>query len=930
MYFKKNRIKFFSNMILDYIYSRDKKEFSLSYINNDGNKEMMVFKNKKLFKTYYYDPSGDINTWNECKAKVKFTQNPNKFDLKEFILDFEPKYQNLINNKVFPKLYTFDIETEMKKTGEFTSPQVADMPILTISLVNPSLDCIVLGIHDLSKECEDNIKSRFLDYLSNVPFYNDLNLNHTPSFRYIKFESEEKMLRYFLQTIVAKVPILAGWNSIGYDWCYITHRVKNYYPDLSIKLSSITQTVSNKKYVAKTGNEIMLPHPNHTLILDMMEIIEQNDLSVMDAKESMNLDYVARTTLGAKKIEYNGSLTDLFETDYETYVFYNAIDSILVQLIDKRFKTLNQFYLMSQFCSESIGKCFSKIALTEALILKHYHENNIKTVFDQNNVLDRGQLIGAYVKDPIPGKWEWMCCNDFASLYPSTIMTCNISFDNFMGKIGRDFTNEQIEKYKKNPKYFVSDAGCVYKNDKDYTLKIIQSNLKETRNVNKYLAKEMDATVKLDLEHFMNGHAVEFREYSKEIYEHLKTLGFDVKDSSQLNNITNINEFARILSDDIVYLYGLEQAVKLMMNSIYGGSSHISFYWYNMDMANDITGESRWLIHKMEEHIPEYFNSNWLELKELHNELGITVREDKVKEIVGSGKDLVTLVYGDTDSLYSSYSNILETVDGYEKMTARQKLDIILGINLRHLDDHNCRYIENLYKPRHGKSVHKFELETVAKAGVWLNVKKRYGQLLMWKDGKFFDEDNLPVKVKGLEVIKASYPTLARKINKEFLKFLLDYNGKYLTQELNLKNIQYIKDFNESELEDICLNIKVNKYFSHIIDDASAEGIVYALGASYNSKALALYNWLNNIHKFGSEPIYGGKVKCYIVNTKNTVDDTYFAFESTKYPKWADSYAPINRTRMYQKYVLNPFNRILESIGMPLLNVDGSIQMSLF
>ncbi len=1235
-------------MILDYNYSRENKEMSISYIDKDGSKKLMKFQGLKLFNTYYYDPNGKYDTWNDCKASRKFTANPNLFDLKEFIYTLKPEYQQLINSKVFPKVYTFDIETKLNPNGEFTNPQVADMPILTISVVNPDLNCIVLGLESLTPEQEKSIQGRFEEYLNNISFYKTLSLKETPKFKYIKFDTEEKMIRYFLQTIVAKVPVIAGWNSIGYDWCYFVHRVKNFYPDLSIKISSCTQTLSYKSYTNKRGETIKLPHPTHTLVLDMMEVIEQNDATVMDSKDSMNLDYVAYTTLGANKVEYSGSLQDLFEKDYETYVFYNAIDSILVQLIDKRFKTLNQFYLMSQFCVESIGKCFSKIALTEALIAKHYFDNNIKVVYENNENIDRGQLVGAYVKVPTPGKWEWMCCNDFASLYPSTMMTCNISFDNYLGKIGREFTEEEGEKFKKDRNYFVSVNNNVYKNDKDYTLKVIEKWLKETRNVNKYLAKEIDATLALDIEHLLGNRKVEFRKYSDRVVENVKGLGYDIKTSDDLLKIENKDELYRIVHDEILYLGGLEYAVKILMNSIYGGSSHVKFYFFNMDFANDVTGESRWLIHKMEEHIPKYFNENWLSMKDLHKELGITVREDKVKELKADGKDIVTLVYGDScsgdtriatrngditieelfnkssqvfkdrgkdfgiidediinfdgveeiyskikwvirhktnkpkwqitsesgkmvevtgdhsciiwkddkmvevkpseikigdkvitlgeiiediikvecignydneyvydievktnnldehnfygngilihntdsvagssiiktdsgektieqlflenennnkkvtqkghelvdvndkilnyntdgeleyqnaryimrhkvkkakwrlktttgkeifvtndhsmivfrdgkklevkpyeilktdkilvvkmlptyifddieiiecvgefedeyvydiemeddthtfiandilvhNSLYSSYANLLETVEGIENMSLRQKLDIVVGINQKHLDEHNCEYIEDLYRPRFGVSHHKFELETVAKAGVWLNVKKRYGQLLMWKDGKYFDEDELPVKVKGLEVIKTSYPALARKINKEFLRFLLEYDGKYLSQELNLLNQKYLKEFEVADIEKICANIRVNKYTQHVLDDRDPKGIKYTTGASYNSKALAMYNWLNNIHKFGEEPIYGGKVKCYTMQGSNLKNgDIYFAFESMKYPKWAETYAPVDRVRMYDKYVLDPINRILEAIHMPLLNSDGSIQLNLF
>lgn len=637
-------------MILDYNYSQLEKELSISYIDNSGNKQIMKFNGLTKIPTYYFSPNGQFTNWDGSKCSKKLTSKPSVFDIKEFIFNLSPEYQKKLENKVFPKLYTFDIETQIKSKYEFTEPTVADMPILTISMVNPELNCVVLGTKSLTENDENELQQKFVNYLNNIDFYKKLKID-TPKIRYIKFDSEELMIKYFLEKIVAKVPIIAGWNSIGYDWCYFVHRIKNFYPKLSIKLSSITNGISYKNYTNKKNETIKLPHPNHTLVLDMMDIIDEHDKTgIMPAKESMNLDYVASQTLGANKIEYDGDLQTLYETDYQKYVFYNAIDSILVQLLDKRFKIMHQFYLMSLFCKESIGKCFSKISLTEALVFKYYFENNIKIVPEHKDDIERGNLVGAYVKEPKPGKWNWMCCNDFASLYPSSIITCNLSFDNFLGKLGREFTQEQIDKFKKNKNYFVSVNNCVYKNDKDYTFKIIEKSLKSQRDKDKYLAKAIDATLCRDLKHFLHNQPIDIVEYPNNVREYFKGFGYDIVDANSFKDIQNIDEFLMLVENESTYLFGMEQAVKEMMNSMYGGSSNVSFYWFNMDFANDITGESRWLIHKMEEHIPEHFNKEWLNLKDVHKKLGIEVDENLVKEMLKNKEDIVTLVYGDSCS----------------------------------------------------------------------------------------------------------------------------------------------------------------------------------------------------------------------------------------------------------------------------------------
>ena len=85
---------------------------------------------------------------------------------------------------------------------------------------------------------------------------------------------------------------------------------------------------------------------------------------------------------------------------------------------------------------------------------------------------------------------------------------------------------------------------------------------------------------------------------------------------------------------------------------------------------------------------------------------------------------LVSLVYGDTDSLYMSYDGLLNTIEGAETMTLEEKRDIIARINQEFLDKFNEKLMDDYYASRHVESCHKFELETIAKAGIWLDVKK--------------------------------------------------------------------------------------------------------------------------------------------------------------------------------------------------------------
>lgn len=688
-------------MILDYNYSKKKRNLSISYITESGGKKVLNF-NVDKFKTFYSTPNGKYENWDGSKCDIKYTENPSKFDIKTFIEEMNPQYKKLLEGRTAPKVYTFDIETKLNENRDFPEPSLAREEITTISIVSPELNCIVLGTRKLEEAGESYLKENFINYLNNVKFFKTLNLPQ-PYVRYIYFEREEDMLKYFLQ-MIAQIPVLSGWNCIQFDWNYITHRIRNYFPNLSIVLSSCTQSLVTKNFTNQRGDKIDLPMPQHTVIIDMMDVMDM-DIAVMPIKESKSLEYISSETpgLGIHKIEYDGDLQDLYESDYPRYVFYNAIDSILVQLINYRYKTLDNIYTQALYCHTKIQDCFSKIALSEALVFLDFYNRGVKIVYNNDHREERGRLLGAYVKNPIPGLHSFVTCNDFASLYPSTIRTCNLSYENFVGAfydkkklakyesditryivIGPNvFTNKGtaakpelgnfVDKfidenalipYKDNPKYFVSVNGCVYKNDKDYSFRRIQAQLKSNRDRDKYLAKQLNAIVLYDTKHIIEKSQIEDRVYNKNICNYLSKMGYNIKCSQDIYKLPDMNKFYKELEGEISYLFSSEQAMKLLMNSMYGGSSHIAFYWFNIHLANDITGESRNLIHKMEHHIPDFWRNNWLKLKDLHNQLEIEVDEKKALEVLDDckmqwddpeayhEKSWVIPVYGDTDSTF--------------------------------------------------------------------------------------------------------------------------------------------------------------------------------------------------------------------------------------------------------------------------------------
>ena len=989
-------------MILDIVHRKDERILEISYIKENGQKDIIKF-NANRMKTYKYDANGAFKNWNGARCSEAWTSNPSKFDIKMFISELEPKYRNILLGKTFPKMYAWDIETDTPEDVEPDGNQ-PHFPITTISICNTDLDTIVLGWKPLSEIEQKWVTDEYDKYIDNVPFIKTLGLKKKPRIQYMKFDDEEKMLRYFLEVIVANVPVFAGWNCMNYDWTYIVNRIKIYFPFLSISMSSKTNHTHTERFNDRfTDLSYNLPMPDHTWIVDMMDVIA-TDYVVMPEKEALNIDYIAHETMGINKLEYTeyGSLENLLRKDYPRYVLYNGVDSLLVQLIDKYFKTILTLYMLGQYCEMKLSATTSKIAMTEAVVFRDFNNHNLKVVWEERNPV-RGKLLGAYVKNPVKGLHRFCCCNDFASLYPSTIVTCNLSFENFIGhfwdeaelakyssdknyilfgpnvyknlkpdakqpeigpKIGTFLDEKALKEYRAHPdKYFVTVNGSVYDNTKDSSFRRIQGVLKKDRNVSKYLSKDLDAHVMSDLEHLMQGRTIEHRDYKDNEIQALAEIGFEnIKSSDDLVMYKERwDELKTKLSFEIVFHTAKEQSMKILGNSMYGGSSHISFYWYNMDLANDITGEARNLTLMMEKHLSSFWRENWTKMTDWHKKWGIEVDPEKAKKLLGCNETVIgsktgvhekgdLLVYGDTDSLYSSYDPLLQTIKGYENMSDKELLDIVLKINLEFLDNHNNEYITEYYTKRGGKSIHAFELETVSLAGIWLDKKKNYAQILLWKDGKFFDMDNLKLKAKGLEVIKGAWPKYAKKLLHDYIMYLFTLkNDGYIAQKINIMVQETKQSFMDAPIDSICGSVKVNKYGSNVghitgkgnkatFERANAQESVLDLQcksqAGRGVKGAYNYNRIKAKYNIPGDTIRNGKVKWYFYRngiqpnkSRSNITDCYdvMCFEALNYPEWLEKYAPIDRRRMFQTQVIDPMNRIMHAIGEPLLTIDGQL-----
>ena len=445
-------------MLLD-IEQRE-KEVIVSYYDKQGE---VAFKRYNIDKFQNWVVAKDNDRWKDATVrnwdgrhvKKSISRSFNKFSLLYFMDGLPQKDQDEIFEFNMPRTYFVDIETEI--VDGFPKPEEAKSRILTFSIITPERKAIVLGLEDLSADQINKIESD-----TNAHF-NGYDTDW--EFSYYKFKNEYDMVYAFLHKFLPKFPMMTGWNFINYDWQYIVNRCKI----LQIDLTEVACTGALDKKDSR---------PLHMGILDYMQLYDKYDRSVA-VKESNALAFVSGAVLeGISKIQYSGSLQDLYENDFQKYVFYNVVDSCLVYYIDQKLRSMEVLLTLATITRMPLYKAASPVAVTESLMARKLTEQGkrIGVEYDREDGKKNSKYEGAFVKQPIVGYYGGVSAFDFASLYPSIMRQFNISPDSFVEMV----EESQIAERRKDEAVIVCENGVVYQK-KDSILKKILADLYDQR-----------------------------------------------------------------------------------------------------------------------------------------------------------------------------------------------------------------------------------------------------------------------------------------------------------------------------------------------------------------------------------------------------------------------------------------------------------------
>jgi len=690
----------------------------------------------------------------------------------------------------------FDIEVEV--TDGFPDPNKADNKITAIALYDKTTDkysCFVLG---------------------NVP-----NTDVVESFR-----SEEELLQRFYQKYLEINPtILSGWNIDGFDIPYLYNRT--------------TKVLGHQfaNSLSPIGEVFYSEHKRRYKIagVSCLDYLPLYKLFTYTQQSSYRLDYIGQLEVNIGKIEYEGTLQDLYENDINKYVEYNLNDVKIVKALDDKLKFIE---LARGICH--VGRTpyedvyFSSRYLEGAILvyLKNIGVVAPNKALDAREKMNRDgndKFTGAYVKDPKPGRYEWVYDLDLTSMYPSTIMTLNISPEMKIGKINGW-----------NAEEFIRGVSKTYS---------LEKNGKEQGHMNNEELANMFNSNKVSI----SSNGIMYRNDKKGLIPSILSKWFDER-----------VEYKRLMKkygedgDDEKHGYfkRRQHVQKIVLNSLYGVLGLPVFRFYDIDNAEATTVTGQELIKFTERIANKYYN----------NKLGDT--EDYC-------------IYTDTDSVfYSAIPLVKKDFPNADLNDDKFMTEKILETAKIVQDFINQSY--NIFAKKFlNCDEHRFDIkqECVAKSAFWVT-KKRYGQQIINDDGVPCDR----LDVKGLDIVRSSFPPAMRKLMTQVLKDIL---GNVDKDEIDEKILKFKKLMKTADIQDIALPTGVRKLGKFA--DKRKVGKLYGKGSIFTPmhkgtpvhvKAAWIYNDLLKYHKLNNiEKIKSSEKIKWVYLKNNSLNVKQIAFK---------------------------------------------------
>ena len=474
-------------MLVETQYLPNSKKLVVSFVDKSGDIKLKYFNWDNPMKYVSCEDTDsqkhpNFRSWDGKSVKQIEVSQPDRYAVYEFLDSLPEEETSEIFEYNLPKIYFIDIETEIvdgfpeaadiKDNSGNVVKEGAITQVLSISIVYED-KIILLGLKDMPDDMQNRIITNTNKYFEKF--------GTEYKFKYVKYEDEFEMLHAFFYKMVPKMPLLTGWNFINYDWVYLVNRARKISKWVNGREYTINPAVSsfNKRITKMWGNECEVPA--HRMIFDYMQLYEICDTSIK-VKESSSLDFVSHKLVGVEKIKYTGSLQKLYEDDFETFMYYNAVDSVLVQKIHESRNYISIIYAISSLAKirivdvvSQMNNALGSLAITEGVLRNKFRKMDNIVLFRDEKGDAESTIAGGWVKDPVVGMNQWVVTYDFASLYPTTQRQFFIAPETFVGlQDEKDKTKCTNGRPIDSEKHVLCVNGVVFEKRKSPTLRMLE------------------------------------------------------------------------------------------------------------------------------------------------------------------------------------------------------------------------------------------------------------------------------------------------------------------------------------------------------------------------------------------------------------------------------------------------------------------------
>ncbi len=721
----------------------------------------------------------------------------------------------------------------------------SDVPILTRFLVDQYTDSddVSEGIRTLFFDIEVEVVDGFPDVMkanekiTSIAFYDELTEkyfcytldekrkleNWENEHEVVElFQTEYELLNKFYQKYIEISPhILSGWNSEFFDIPYLYNRSVNVLGKSVADMLSPIRDVMYSEYKKK-----------HTIAgvssLDYLTLYRKFSVN---QQSSYRLDYIGELEVGMKKIEYQGTLNDLYEKDLDKFIEYNIRDVKILVELDKKLDFIN--------IARGIAH-LGHVPYEDVMMSSRYLEGAILVYLKKIGVVapnkpprpkkmdDGDKFAGAYVQPPQRGRHDWVYDLDITSMYPSVIRSLNISPETKVGKVEGWDAEEFLKK-----------------------------DLKKTYTLCNRHGKEIDTISNTDLGDYLENtglsiasNGVMYRTDKQGLIPALLTKWFNERVEMR-KLVKKFNEQGDKEKES--YFDRRQYLQKILLNSLYGVLGLPVFRFYDLDNAEATTLTGQALI-KFSKKITNHFYN-----KEL-----------------GTNDDYV--IYIDTDSIFASAVPLIEKRYPNEKLTEVMMTQRIMEI-CSEVQDYLNKSYDYFAKKFLNIDKHVFDIkqEVVATTGLFIT-KKRYGLHIINDAGRKVNT----IHVKGLDTVRSNFAVAMKEL---LGKVLSDVLAKVPKEKIDERISIFKRNMSNLHYDVMANPIGVKGIGKYEVKDEDSPFSTYKKGAPVHVKAAINYNSLlehwyegRKYEKIGN----GNKIKWVYLK------DNEFGFDTIAYKGYED------------------------------------------